>query len=519
MARTPYADLPTPVSERDLRAAFAAINRDHFGGTLPADTQVVFSAQLRRAIGRAQHKYARRSGSHHYRISIARSIDRDPAEVINTLVHEMIHIEQYVRSVREADERYLDKQPVPGRPFTNRGHGAFFHRRSSELETAGFEINVRADSRELQSDERTRHGICIELGMGRSALFETPAPARELRARLIPALQRLYRGLDIARITPFESTDPLVGRMPRITRRGVPRQTQRAIIHRERFLRDLRERGMTTFAEPIYEPASALPSGIPSLYRGEEGGLRMLRGISFASVLRFTLRELFKQAGKRPPSYLPLDEVTNGGHPLLPAASVRALHEYWLGSSLKDLHAGGALLASADTLRKLARHALDTDGDPRPAQASLNRSFLRLGLHRLPFDEFAEAVIERAEARFEGNREERRRATELFERAAEPMIEYGPGMPGEALAELIAATRAGEARAVSDEVALCLIASGQVGRRLPASELERLGAILSAESPCNPDNASKTIPANKREPGAAKARQSEPREEEQLSLF
>jgi len=59
-------------------------------------------------------------------IAISRRLQEHPRALLSTLVHEMIHMLAHQRSRKTGDAGLLDESPIPGEPFVNPGHGAFF---------------------------------------------------------------------------------------------------------------------------------------------------------------------------------------------------------------------------------------------------------------------------------------------------------------------------------------------------------------------------------------------------------
>lgn len=66
-------------------------------------------------------------------IELSQRLQEHPRALLSTLVHEMIHMLAHQRFRRTGNSALLDEAPVPGKPFVNPGHGAFFLRQLERL--------------------------------------------------------------------------------------------------------------------------------------------------------------------------------------------------------------------------------------------------------------------------------------------------------------------------------------------------------------------------------------------------
>lgn len=114
------AGIPT----NDLPALFDYCNRQYFSNELQPSPgfRLTFSRSVR-----LSGCFSFCLESHlDWGITISRRLCDHPRALLSTLVHEMIHMLAHQRYRRSGDPALLDESPLPGQPYVNRGHGAFF---------------------------------------------------------------------------------------------------------------------------------------------------------------------------------------------------------------------------------------------------------------------------------------------------------------------------------------------------------------------------------------------------------
>lgn len=127
----PEVVAPVPLDEAALSALFRRFNRRYFQGEL----QMSPGFQLRFSRSEKLSGCFRfcRSSHRDLGIDIARRLADHPRALRSTLVHEMLHMLAHQRYRLSGDRYYLDRKPLPGKPFAGPGHGAFFLRHMALL--------------------------------------------------------------------------------------------------------------------------------------------------------------------------------------------------------------------------------------------------------------------------------------------------------------------------------------------------------------------------------------------------
>ena len=79
-------------------------------------------------------------------ITLSRRLQDHPFALLSTMVHEMVHMlaHQYYRE--SGDPLYLDETALPGQPFFNVGHGAFFLAEADRLNQRFPELKIQVKS-------------------------------------------------------------------------------------------------------------------------------------------------------------------------------------------------------------------------------------------------------------------------------------------------------------------------------------------------------------------------------------
>lgn len=113
-----------PQTALDLSRLFNRYNLQYFGGQLRPSPG--FRLRFTHAYKTAGCFIYCRETHVDWEIRIARHLLDHPRALRGTLVHEMIHMLAHQQYRQTGDFRYLDRSPQAGKPFINKGHGAFF---------------------------------------------------------------------------------------------------------------------------------------------------------------------------------------------------------------------------------------------------------------------------------------------------------------------------------------------------------------------------------------------------------
>jgi len=134
------AFFPERQTSCDLIRLFQRYNLQYFGGVLRPSAG--FQLRFTHAYKTAGCFIYCRSTHEDWAIRIARHLQNHPRALRGTLVHEMIHMLAHQNFRNTGDSYYLDREPQPGQPFVNKGHGAFFLAELKRLNTLHPELGL-----------------------------------------------------------------------------------------------------------------------------------------------------------------------------------------------------------------------------------------------------------------------------------------------------------------------------------------------------------------------------------------
>ncbi len=109
-------------------------------------------------------------------IDISSRLADHPRALRSTLVHEMIHMLAHQKYRETGDAFYLDEHPVPGEPFVNADHGAYFLSQVERLNRQWPELHIAVTSHygnHLYEHDRIppRHLLVVALEDGRGMIY------------------------------------------------------------------------------------------------------------------------------------------------------------------------------------------------------------------------------------------------------------------------------------------------------------------------------------------------------------
>jgi len=149
-----YPEISLPMKESDLRGMYKNFNLKYFQGYLPEDIKISISSKSSKWYGLAS------SSS----IKINKFIGMYRKEIIDTLLHEMIHIWQFKKVKETGDRSYITvsraEKTIEKKTYA---HNSYFFSWADKLNSIGFDINEKAD-REVDVDmEDEMYGVVIYL--------------------------------------------------------------------------------------------------------------------------------------------------------------------------------------------------------------------------------------------------------------------------------------------------------------------------------------------------------------------
>lgn len=137
-----FPNISTPVQKKDLSILYTYFNKKYFKNSLPK-VRLKFAPLAKKFFGKAHIKW---EGTEikDLLITIADLIRGAKNEVVNTLLHEMIHIWQYMMFSKTGDKTYLDDfySSLDRREHNLKGHGETFHKWANKFNAQGYKIDV-----------------------------------------------------------------------------------------------------------------------------------------------------------------------------------------------------------------------------------------------------------------------------------------------------------------------------------------------------------------------------------------
>lgn len=194
-------------------------------------------------------------------IEISRRLRDHPRALRSTMVHEMIHMLAHQRFRQTGDHFYLDKKKLPGRPFVNQGHGAFFLEELDRLNSHWPELGITVKSTfgdSLYEADRIPSRyllvVTIEADDDRGMIYSLHPRAAVDFEQLGRTAHALH---DVRAFTVLKVSGELAEGFPVLRRDNAPRARMRRLSLRQfpRKVRDLRNHPATL---DLLQPGSRL---------------------------------------------------------------------------------------------------------------------------------------------------------------------------------------------------------------------------------------------------------------------
>ena len=245
------------IPTHDLEALFSLCNERYFGGEIKPSPG--FKLRFSRSV-KLSGCFTYALDTHiDWGIAIATRLKDHPLAAMSTMTHEMIHMLAHQRFRETGDNLYLDEKPLPGQPFVNKGHGAFF---ISELE------RLNRNYPELQIDVKSDFGdslyekdkipparllmVTIDDAIGRGMIYRLHEKAVNDWRALRATAKRMH-GEEIDAVTLVEVDGHLAEGFPVLKKNNEPRANMVPVglkRYGEKTLALLAEAGTRILTEP-----------------------------------------------------------------------------------------------------------------------------------------------------------------------------------------------------------------------------------------------------------------------------
>jgi len=213
----------------DLSALFDYCNTRYFNNEIKTTPQVEWSSKMLRVLGLAK------SSNGIYKITLSESLKNDNKELLNVMVHEMIHIWQYQKYHETGLKKYLDKT-VTLSIGQRKGHGQYFQHWMNSLNERHPElkIHMRADKQVMENisgdETETYYAALVSFNSSGKNLKTIYWSRDDFRANInntINSIVELYGIEKIEQIQTFETMEPRICETNSLTSTGTLRKNAR----------------------------------------------------------------------------------------------------------------------------------------------------------------------------------------------------------------------------------------------------------------------------------------------------
>lgn len=216
-----YPTFNTPVTDRDLQDLYAVFNTRYFGGELPA-CRTKMAPLAKNFLGKFH--YGLGSGGSDYLITVATIIENDAKAVVDTMLHEMIHVWQRRMAEKTGDSRYLDDtffDRLVAKEANERHHGRYFKRWMDRFNEIGFNVDIAGDAPVDLEITRDFYGVIFHNGNSDSCviLYSDKDISKQLDD-LIPSVEERMGTNFYTGISAFRTRDSLILQATRVTKAG-----------------------------------------------------------------------------------------------------------------------------------------------------------------------------------------------------------------------------------------------------------------------------------------------------------
>jgi hypothetical protein len=244
----------------DLSELFEECNQQYFNGELLPIHSIYWSSRLKLMVARAS--LVEINDEHKITLGLSYHIADDPVRCKSVMVHEQIHVLAYQKYLQTGNEMYLDLEGNGIEGFTP-GHGEFFHRIASVLNSHHPELNICASDDDYFS-KNIKSGAFhfVEIRFARAeeervSVFYTDRPIGQKRiSDILGPIEDLYGRQSLISIELLKTKDPIVTNFSRLTSKFDLRKNQVPIHYSEETLALLKNVHTVSLDRVEFEPIS-----------------------------------------------------------------------------------------------------------------------------------------------------------------------------------------------------------------------------------------------------------------------
>lgn len=183
-------------------------------------------------------EWHRRGESSGPKITLSTRLRGALSELIDTMVHEMIHVWQYHQYLITGEARFLDVTPQPGHAFHSSWHGRYFYEWVNALNSRFPEMNLAAVRDGFPADlglvSEKAFGVHIVFevnGESMEALYHSRDDLTDCCETLISEILDLYGPDTVDSVAFFETESPDIKIFPSLTQAKSFRVNQKHCAH------------------------------------------------------------------------------------------------------------------------------------------------------------------------------------------------------------------------------------------------------------------------------------------------
>lgn len=206
-------------------------------------------------------------------ITVSKRLDGATYELLDTVVHEMIHVWQYSKYLRTGNVRFLDVVPERGYEFDSSWHGRYFYSWVDILNSKFPEMDLAASRSGYPTDLGIKiprkycihivfdGGSCIE-----EALFGCSSEITESHEKTLSQVTDLYGYDPLISLSVFSTESSDIGVFPQLTKSGRFKVGQTPSAHELNIIDRVLSHPSSTIPKSLYENYSRCLSGVDRTY-------------------------------------------------------------------------------------------------------------------------------------------------------------------------------------------------------------------------------------------------------------
>lgn len=214
-----YPEVQSPVKAGDLKSSFEFFNKKLFRGSLKTP-RIKFAPLAKNFYGKAHVKYNPSDFSiKDSLITISTKIKNDNKMLLDTLIHEMIHIWQYEQNAKSKSYKYSEatwSEVLGSNDKHTYGHNSYFLEKMNEFNKLGYDITVEGDAPNGIELTDPIYGVMFDDGSSPILLWSPNDPTDKIQNVIDDIVDRTGRAFN--NYTIFRTTESNLTLSTRLTK-------------------------------------------------------------------------------------------------------------------------------------------------------------------------------------------------------------------------------------------------------------------------------------------------------------